>query len=65
VCSENSCDRKKPEYYDNVWSYDFLTERLENGGRVRLPVVIDEYTIKFLGGELAKYETWENSYLLI
>ena len=27
--SENSCDRKRAEYYNHVWSYDLLSERLE------------------------------------
>jgi transposase InsO family protein len=52
--SENSCDRKKPEYYNHVWSYDFLTERLENSRRVRLLVVIDEYTRECLAMDVAK-----------
>ena len=29
--SENSCDRKKADYYNHLWSYDFVNERLENG----------------------------------
>jgi hypothetical protein len=33
--SANSCDKKKSEHYNHVWSYDFLTERLENGKRVQ------------------------------
>jgi putative transposase len=42
--SENACNRKRPEHYNHIWSYDFLTERLENGQRVKLLVVIDEFT---------------------
>ena len=42
--SDNACHRKKPEYYNHIWSYDFLSERLENGRLVKLLVVIDEYT---------------------
>ena len=37
-------NRKKPEYYNHIWSYDFLSERLENGRLVKLLVVIDEFT---------------------
>jgi transposase InsO family protein len=51
--SENSCDKKRPEYYNHVWSYDFLTERLENGRRVRLLVVLDEYTRECLAMDVA------------
>jgi putative transposase len=42
--SENACDRKRPQYYNHIWSYDFLTERLENGRLVKLLVVLDEFT---------------------
>jgi putative transposase len=43
-CSENACNHKRPEYYNHIWSYDFLSERLENGRLVKLLVVIDEFT---------------------
>ena len=43
-CSENACNRKKPEYYNHIWSYDLLSDRLENGRLVKLLVVLDEHT---------------------
>ena len=43
-CSANACNRKRSEYYNHIWSYDFLSERLENGRLVKLLVVIDEFT---------------------
>ena len=43
-CSENACHRKRPEHYNHIWSYDFLSERLENGCLLKLLVVIDEFT---------------------
>ena len=43
-CSENACNRKKPQYYNHIWSYDLLSERLENGRLVKLLVVLDEFT---------------------
>ncbi len=52
--SANSCDKKRPEHYNHVWSYDFLSERLDNGRRVRLLVVIDEYTRECLAMDVAK-----------
>jgi putative transposase len=52
--SANSCDKKRPEYYNHVWSYDFLTEQLENGKRVRLLVVMDEYTRESLAIDVAR-----------
>ena len=53
--SENSCDRKKAEYYNPVWSYDFVCERLENGRKVRMLVVIDEFTRECLALDAAKH----------
>jgi len=52
--SANSCDKKRPEHYNHVWSYDFLSERLENGRRVRLLAVIDEYTRECLALDVAR-----------
>jgi len=51
--SENACDRKKPEYYNHVWSYDFVYERLENGRKVKMLVVIDEFTRECLALDVA------------
>ena len=42
--SANACHRKRPEHYNHIWSYDFLSERLENGRLLKLLVVIDEFT---------------------
>ena len=53
--SENSCDRKKAEYYNHVWSYDFVNERLENGRKVRMLVVIDEFTRECLALDVAQH----------
>ena len=52
--SENACHRKRPEHYNHVWSYDFVTERLENGRKVRLLVVIDEFTRECLALDAAR-----------
>ena len=32
------------EYYNHVWSYDFLEDRTESGNKLRIPSVLDEYT---------------------
>ncbi|MDP7650045.1 MAG: DDE-type integrase/transposase/recombinase, partial [Candidatus Thalassarchaeaceae archaeon] len=37
-----------------MWSYDFLSERLENGRRVRLLTVMDEYTRECLAIDVAR-----------
>jgi putative transposase len=52
--SANSCDRKRPAYYNHLWSYDFVAERLENGRRVRLLTVMDEYTRECLAIDVAR-----------
>ena len=33
-----------PCWRNHVWSYDFVSERLANGRKIRLLTVIDEYT---------------------
>jgi hypothetical protein len=53
-CSENSCVRHRAEYKDHVWSYDFVTDRTENGRQFRLLVVVDEYTRECLALEAAR-----------
>ena len=52
--SANSCDRKRPAYYNHLWSYDFVIERLENGRRARLLTVMDEYTRECLAIDVAR-----------
>lgn len=34
----------KAEHPNHVWSYDFVEDRTENGGKLRMLVVMDEYT---------------------
>jgi transposase InsO family protein len=53
--SENACHRKRPEHYNHVWSYDFVTERLETGQRVKLLVVIDEFTRECLALDAGRH----------
>ena len=52
--SENSCVRRKSEHKDHVWSYDFLTDRTEDGRQLRLLAVIDEYTRECLAIEVGR-----------
>lgn len=42
--SQNSCDRRPSLAMNHTWSYDFIDDRLENGSRIRILSVIDEYT---------------------
>lgn len=34
----------RAEYYNHVWSYDFLEDRTEAGSKLRILTVLDEYT---------------------
>ena len=52
--SENSCVRRKSEHKDHVWSYDFLTDRTEDGRQLRLLAVIDETTRECLAIEVGR-----------
>ena len=44
---------EKAAYRDHVWSYDFLEDRTERGGRLRILVVLDEYTRECLAAVVA------------
>jgi putative transposase len=39
----NACDRRRPRYKNHVWGYDFVSERTERGGQVKLLTVVDEF----------------------
>jgi putative transposase len=52
--SENSCVRHRARHKDHVWSYDFVTDRTEDGRQVKLLVVIDEYTRECLAIEAGR-----------
>jgi len=42
--SAHACDKKKTEYMNHVWSYDIVEKKLENGRKVRMLNVLDEFT---------------------
>lgn len=42
--NDGSCIRKRPEYRNHVWSYDFVHDRTHNGKPFRILNIIDEYT---------------------
>lgn len=53
-CSANSCSVKKPEHINHVWSYDFVTENLENGRKAKLLAVLDEHTRECLAIDVGR-----------
>lgn len=42
--NDGSCIRKRPEYKNHVWAYDFVMDRTHDGKRFRMLTIIDEYT---------------------
>ena len=42
--NDGSCVRLRPEYKNHVWSYDFVTDQLENKKKLRWLNIIDEYS---------------------
>lgn len=48
---ENSIMKKRAEYPNHVWSYDFATDGTEDGRRLKIMPVVDEYTRECLSLE--------------
>ena len=42
--TDGSCIRKRPEFTNHVWSYDFVHERTHDGKKYRILNIIDEYS---------------------
>jgi transposase InsO family protein len=42
--SANSCAIKKAQYPDHVWTYDFISDQTEDGRKLKLLTVLDEFT---------------------
>jgi len=45
---DGSCIRLRPCWENHVWSYDFVSERLADGSKIRMLTVIDEYSRRCL-----------------
>ena len=52
--SDNSVVRRKAEHINHVWSYDFVMDQTEDGRRLKLLPVLDEYTRECLTLEVAR-----------
>lgn len=48
---ENGVSRRRAEYPDHVWSYDFAMDTTEDGRRLKVMPVVDEYTRECLSLE--------------
>jgi len=42
--SENGCTRRRAEYIDHIWSYDFAMDTTEDGRRLKIMPMVDEYS---------------------
>jgi putative transposase len=42
--SANSCTRRRAERKNHVWTYDFVHDRTEDGKRLKILTIVDEYT---------------------
>ena len=52
--SENSCCVKKAEFINHVWTYDFISDRTEDGQSLKLLTVLDEFTRESLAIEVSR-----------
>jgi putative transposase len=52
--SENSCVRRRASRPNHVWTYDFISDRTEDGRQLKLLVVLDEFTRENLAIEVAR-----------
>jgi putative transposase len=63
--NSGSCVRLRPEHKDHVWAYDFVLTRTTVDRRVRMLVVVDEYTRECLsigvGGRSTAMTCWNAS----
>jgi putative transposase len=58
--SENSCTRKRATYLNHIWSYDFVMDRTEDGRRLKMMPIVDEYTRECLTVEVERSITAED-----
>lgn len=54
IVADHSCVRRRPEYPDHVWSYDFVFARTSDGRLFKILTVIDEYTRESLAIEVER-----------
>lgn len=58
--SENGTKRKRAEHMDHVWSYDFVIDRTEDGRRLKMMPIVDEYSRECLTIEVERSITAED-----
>lgn len=58
--SENSCTRRRAEYLGHLWSYDFAMDATEDGWRLKIMPIVDEYSRECLALEVERSITAED-----
>jgi putative transposase len=58
--AENSCTRKRAEHLNHVWSYDFVMDLTEEGRRLKMMPVVDEYSRECLSIDVERSITAED-----
>jgi putative transposase len=59
VLSENGVARRRAEYPRHLWSYDFAMDATEDGRRLKMMPVVDEYSRECLALEVERSITSE------
>ena len=52
--SHNGCTKRRAEYVDHVWSYDFAMDSTKDGRRLKLMPIVDEYSRECLSLEVER-----------
>jgi putative transposase len=56
-CSANSCVNQPARFKNDVWTYDFVTDRTIDGGSLKWLTLVDEYTRECLALQVASSMT--------
>jgi putative transposase len=58
--SENSCTRRRASHLNHVWSYDFVMDETQEGRRLKMMPIVDEYTRECLSIDVERSITAED-----
>lgn len=58
--SENSCTRRQATHPNHVWSYDFVMDLTEDGRRLKMMPIVDEYSRECLSIDVERSITAED-----
>jgi putative transposase len=58
--TENSCTRRQAAHLNHIWSYDFVMDLTEDGRRLKMMPVVDEYSRECLSIDVERSITAED-----